>query len=131
VGESPQAAEEGQSYQLVEMPSCRYSSGHCGLKNSDFKLNINPEWLGDDRLLLVLDSEFPLEGVKVALVEYDTDENRPVDMQPMGEDGLTWSLEIARPDPERDRLHLVASAQQSLYFGDVAMKFTLRETKLE
>ena len=125
VGESPHAAEEGQSYQLVEMPSCRYSSGHCGLKNGDFELDLTTESLDDDRLLLLLKSEFPLEGVKVALVEDAADEQQPVDMRSMGEDGLVWSLEMARPDPERDRLHLVALANGSLYFGDAAMKFTL------
>ena len=125
VGESPHAAEEGQSYQLVEMPSCRYSSGHCGLKNGDFELDLTTESLDDDRLLLLLKSEFPLEGVKVALIEDKSDEERPVDMRPMGEDGLTWSLEMARPDPEHNRLHLVAAANGSLYFGDAAMKFTL------
>ena len=129
VGESPQAAEEGQSYQLVEMPSCRYSSGHCTLKNSDFELNLSTESLGGDRLLLLLKSEFPLDGVKVALIEHETDEKQPVDMQATGEQGLDWSLEIARPDPERNRLRLVASANGSLYFGDAAMKFTLQETR--
>ena len=28
VGEKPNAAEAGQSYQLVEKPNCRYSSGY-------------------------------------------------------------------------------------------------------
>ena len=129
VGESPLAAEEGQSYQLVEMPSCRYGSGHCGLKNGDFELNLSTESLDDDRLLLMLKSEFPLEGVKVALVEDQATEKQPEDMRPMGKDGLVWSLEIADTDPERTRLHLVASANRSLYFGDAAMKFTLHETR--
>ena len=129
VGESPQAAEEGQSYQLVEMPSCRYSSGHCTLKNGDFELNLSTESPDGDRLLLLLKSEFPLDGVKVALIEHETDEKQPVDMQATGEQGLDWSLEIARTDPERSRLRLVASASGSLYFGDAAMKFTLQETR--
>jgi len=129
VGESPHAAEEGQSYQLVEMPSCRYGSGRCGLKNSDFELNLSTESLDGGRMLLMLESEFPLDGVKVALVEDEADVKQPVDMRAMGADGLHWSLEIARPDPERNRLHLVASANGSLYFGDAAMKFTLKETR--
>ena len=129
VGESPQAAEEGQSYQLVEMPSCRYSSGRCGLKNGDFELNLSTESLDGGRMQLLLESEFPLEGIKVALVADEADEKQPVDMRPMGADGLRWSLEISRPDPERNRLHLVASANGSLYFGDAAMKFTLQETR--
>ena len=94
VGESPHAAEEGQSYQLVEMPSCRYGSGHCGLKNSDFELNLSTESLDGGRMLLMLESEFPLDGVKVALVEHEADEKQPVDMRAMGENGLAWSLEI-------------------------------------
>ena len=129
VSESPHAAEEGQSYPLVEMPGCRYNSGHCSLKNGAFKLNLSTESLGDDRLLLLLESEFPLDGVKMALLEDEADEKQPVDMRPMGEDGLVWSLEIARPDPERARLRLVASANGSLYFGDAAMKFTLQEDR--
>lgn len=129
VGESPHAAEEGQSYQLVETPSCRYSSGRCSLKNGDFELNLSTESLDGDRLLLLLKSEFPLDGVKVALIEHETDEKQPVDMQAAGEQGLDWSLEIARPDPERNRLRLVASANRALYFGDAAMKFTLQETR--
>ena len=129
VGESPHAAEEGQSYQLVEMPSCRYGSGRCRLKNGDFELNLSTESLDGGRMQLMLESEFPLDGVKVALVEDEAGEKQPVDMWPMGTDGLRWSLEIARPDPERNRLRLVASASGSLYFGDAAMKFTLQETR--
>ena len=127
VGESPHAAEEGQSYQLVEMPTCRYDSGHCVLRNGDFELDLSTESLDGGRMLLMLKSEFPLDGVKVALVEDQADEKHPVDMRPVGADGLQWSLEIVHPDPEHSRLHLVASANQSLYFGDAAMKFTLQE----
>ena len=123
-GERPQPAEAGNSYQLVEKSNCRYNSGSCGLKNVDFELTLSFEQLGNDRLLLNLNSENPLDGVMLALVENALDENEPRKMQPLGSDGLNWSLEIARPDPEQDRLHLVASASQTLYFGDVATKFT-------
>jgi len=124
VGEKPHAAEEGQSYQLVEMPNCRYDSGLCGLKNGDFELKISPEWLGDNQLLLTLDSEYPLDGIKLALVESEGVETPPLDMEPRTEDGLSWSLELVSNDPESNRLRLVALAGGSLYFGDVAMKFT-------
>jgi hypothetical protein len=127
VGEKPHAAEEGQSYQLVEKPNCRYSSGNCGLKNGDFELKLSTEPIGDDRVLLKLESVFPLDGVKVALVEYETDEKRPMDMRRADGDGLAWTLDVARPEPERDRLHLVAASNGALYYGDVAMKFTLHE----
>jgi len=128
-GEKPQPAEAGQSYQLVEKPNCRYSSGLCGLKNVDFELTLSSEPLGNNRLLLKLISETPLDGVKLALAENASDEGKPRDMLATADDGLNWSLDIKQPDPERDRLHLVASSMQTLYFGDVATKFTSIETE--
>ena len=131
LGEKPQPAEAGQSYQLVEKSNCRYSSGLCGLKNVDFELTLSFEALGNDRLLLKLVSETPLDGVKLALADNATNEGRPRDMLATAGDGLNWSLEIKLPDPERDRLHLVASSMQTLYFGDVATKFTSTESENE
>ena len=127
VGETPHAAEEGKSYQLVEKPNCRYNSGNCGLKNGDFELALSTEDLSGDRISLLLKSVFPLEGVKVALVENETDEKQPVDMRAESTDGLSWSLDMPRPDPDRHRLLLVASADGSLYYGDAAMKFTIQK----
>jgi hypothetical protein len=124
VSETPHAAEAGQNYQLVEKPNCRRGGGNCSLKNGDFELELSFEWLADDRMLLKLGSVHPLDSVLVALVENEADDKRPVEMRPMGDDGLVWSLDMARPNPERHRLHLVASSNQSLYFGDAATKFT-------
>lgn len=126
VSETPHAAEAGQSYQLAEKPNCRRGGGNCSLKNGDFELELSLEWLDDDRMLLKLGSVYPLDGVLLSLVENEAGDERPVEMRPMGDDGLNWSLDVARPDPARHRLHLVASASQSLYFGDVALKFTLK-----
>lgn len=127
VSEKPHAAKAGQSYQLVEKPNCRYSSGTCGLKNGDFELTLNYEHLASGRLLLKLESANPLEGVLAALVENEDENESPVEMQPADPEGVNWQLEIERPDPERHRLRLVAAANESLYFGDVAMKFTFDE----
>ena len=128
VRETPHVAEAGQSYQLVEKPNCRYSSGACGLKNGEFELTLSFDRLEKGRLLLKLESVFPIDGVLLALVENETDEERPMAMRPLSDDGLIWSLDLEPTDPERHRLHLVASAKQALYFGDAAMKFTLGET---
>lgn len=125
VDETPQPAKEGQSYQLVEMPNCRYDSGICGLKNGDFKLEIVAEWEGEGELLLMLKSEFPLEGVKLAQVKKGASEETPANMHANSEDGLLWSLKIQNPEPDHDRLRLVASSSGALYFGDVAMKFAI------
>ena len=76
-------------------------------------------------------SENPLNGVKLALVQNGIDEDQPMDMRLVGNDGLNWSVDIPRPDPERDRLHLVALSGQTLYFGDVATSFTATSTENE
>ena len=128
VGERPRAAQPGQSYVLVEKPNCRWASGVCGLKNVDFELTLSYERLENGLMVLNLKSENPLDGVRLALVENQTDNGLPTSMQPVDKDGLTWALEIAQPNPESDRLHLVASSNQTLYLGDVAMKFTSMET---
>lgn len=126
VGEKPHAAEAGQSYLLVEKPNCRYDSGRCGLKNGDFELDISYERLAGGRILLKLESEFSLDGVMIALGAAESEQDRPEQMQRMGSDNLTWSLEVANPDPEYHRFYLVASTGQALYYGDVATKFTLK-----
>ena len=115
------------SYALVEKPNCRYSSGNCGLKNVDFELQLSFERLENNRLLLKLRSENPLDGVVLAMAENDSDDERPVDMQAVGNDGLVWYLEGDNPDPDRHRIHVAASSNQTLYYGDVSTKFTLTE----
>ena len=123
LSEKPQAAEAGQSYQLVEKPNCRRSGGKCGLKNADFELNLTAEWLTEGQLLISLKSAHTLDGILVELVENNAGQNEPVNMRPASTDGLSWSLNMADPDPDRHRLHMVASSGESLYYGDIAMTF--------
>ena len=127
VGEKPHAAEAGRSYPLVELPNCRYDSGACGLKNGDFRLDINAEWHGPNRLSLQLTSAFPLEGVKLAMAASQAGKQAPVEMEPASEDGLVWTLDVQSDDPESDRMRLVVASAGSLYFGDASMIFTLRD----
>lgn len=128
LSEDPLVAEAGQSYQLVEKPNCRYASGVCGLKNNEFELTFTFVLLDEGRLRLMLESVHPLDGVLTALVENEGDETPPLEMLPAGSDGLSWSLDIPRPDPENHRMRLVASAGGAHYFGDIAMKFTLAKS---
>lgn len=127
MGERPKPALEGQSYPLVERSNCRYASGSCALANGDFKLELTTEGTAPDRVILTLSSVFPLDGAMVAMVDGQGDDAPPVPMRPGSGDGLSWSLDIARPDPERQRLRLVVSSAGVLYFGDVATAFTVNE----
>ncbi len=129
VGEKPHAAEDGQSYQLIEKPNCRYESGACGLKNGDFELLLVPEWIGEGQLQLTLNSEFPLDGVVIAVDQKETNRPLPTDMLAASEDGLVWATVLSSSDPAQDRLRLVASASQSLWYGDVALKFAMASTE--
>ena len=131
VREKPQAAIAGQSYNLLEKPNCRRAGGTCGLKNGDFELELGFEIQGDDQLLLQLGSLHALDKVMLAVVENETDDKPPVEMQRADEDGLSWKIEIARPDPDLHRLRLVATSNQAFYFGDTAMKFIRAESVVD
>jgi len=125
VGERPAPAVEGASYPLVEMPKCRYNSGRCGLENGDFELSLAAAGMEAGRLTLTMTSVFPLEGAMIALVEGEDDSVPPTPMQPTSGDGLNWTVEIERPDADRQRLRLVVSSAGTLYFGDVSTAFTV------
>lgn len=129
VGESPHAARPGQSYRLAEKPNCRYESGSCGLKNGDFELLLRPDLTVGESLVLILESEFPLDGVVLALIDAEAGESSPQDMQPRNDSGLVWSLEMPRPDPQNSRLRLAASANEALWYGDAALKFIDTESR--
>ena len=126
-GEAPHAAVEGQSYSLVEKPNCRYGSGLCGLKNSDFELDLSYRRTGGNRMMLDLESAFPLEGVMLAVVRDENDEQAPIPMNAVGSDGTEWTMEVMVSNPETQRIRLVASADGALYFGDVSTRFTMAE----
>jgi len=127
VGEKPTPALEGQSYPLAEKPNCRYASGLCELRNGDFELQLVTRSLSEDRVALTLTSVVPLDGVMVALVEDAASDAPPVPMDPLGSDGLAWSLDMPRLNAERHRLRVAASSGGSLYYGDAATRFTLLE----
>jgi hypothetical protein len=120
----PEPAVEGRSYPLVEKPDCRWESGKCGLKNADFELEMRIEEMPGGRVTLMLASEFPLDGVKAALAAEQDEQPMPVSMQARDAAGLLWSVELARPRPDTDRLYIVASSHGSLYFGDASTRFS-------
>jgi hypothetical protein len=122
-GEKPQPAQQGESYPLVEMPNCRYASGRCGLKNADFELTLTLVHPDSAEPVLELASVFPLQGVMVARLRDADDDAQPEAMQPADPQGLAWSLALSDLNPGSDRLRLVASAEQSLYYGEVVTVF--------
>jgi len=123
-GEAPQVAVEGQSYPLVEKPSCRWESGYCGLKNNEFELDLLVREV-DGETLLLLESVFALEGVMLSVGREEAEGAQPVPMRAVDEEGRRWSLPLFVPAPGQDRIRLVAAADGSLYYGDVSTAFML------
>jgi hypothetical protein len=123
-GEAPQVAVEGQSYPLVEKPSCRWESGYCGLKNNEFELDLQVREV-DGETLLLLESVFALEGVMLSVGREEAEGAQPVPMRAVDEEGRRWSLPLIVPAPGEDRIRLVAAADGSLYYGDVSTAFML------
>ncbi len=130
VGEQPHVAEQGRDYPLVEMPGCRWDGGQCSLQNNDFRLDLSVEWPAEGRMALTVTSEFPLQGIKVALARESEATARPVEMNAVGDDPRTWAAVLNYDRPDGQRLRLVASANQSLYFGDASLAFALDELEL-
>ena len=79
-GERPQAAVEGQSYPLAEMPNCRWESGVCGLANADFEVELRHQPRAGDNVLFRLESVLPLDGVLLGVAHDGAGSTTP---QPM------------------------------------------------
>jgi hypothetical protein len=125
VGEQPHVAEEGREYPLMEMPGCRWDGGYCSLENNEFKLGLAVEWPAEDRIALTVISEFPLQGIKVAVAQESGFTPPPVEMTAISDDSRTWAAELDFDGPGGQRLRLVASAKESLYYGDASLTFAL------
>ncbi len=123
VGEKPQPARPGDTYHLVERPNCRYSSGRCDLRNGSFMLTLTAAEPTQQGRELLLESAFPLEGVKVSAAISSESLPPPVDMHPSSADGRHWRV-VLTPDPgEQGRLYLVVASGGSRYFADAATRF--------
>ena len=94
------------------------------LRNNEFELDLRFRRLGGDRLALDLESAFPLDGVMLAVVNSESDVAPPRAMQPAGDDGLEWTIEVRVSKPGTDRIRLVASTDGVVYFGDASTEFT-------
>ncbi|WP_087026804.1 hypothetical protein [Thaumasiovibrio subtropicus] len=128
VSEKPQAAQEGETYKLVSKSNCRYTSGLCSMENGDFKIQFRSEGLTQHALDLSLKTEFPLDGVKVALASSPEAKATPTDMLRSDESGQHWHLTLAAPSSEQDELRVVISANNTLYYGETSTEFVVYET---
>jgi hypothetical protein len=120
-GERSHSARPGQSYPLVEKSNCRYESGTCDLENEDFKLRLTFEQAAGDGEF-ILSASHPLRGVLLG-IGAEGEAGQPATMRASDGQGLEWRLAVGgRPGPGQ-RVHLVARAGDSSYFGEAATTF--------
>lgn len=131
VSEKPHAAQAGSQYELVEKPNCRYSSGHCQLKNGDFELELVGTWQDGIHLKLELRSEFPLEGVLAAQIDQSDSNATPSQMTPLNDAGTLWGMLLTNPSIDQSRIRLAASSNQTMYYGDAALAFINYKTSFD
>ena len=123
VSETPQAAQQGQTYQLVAKPNCRYQSGVCGMQNGDVELDLQLQTDPQGQLRLLLNSNLPLQGAKLAW-----DNGDPVPLTATQQDAQQWQLLLAERPAKDAQLRLVVSINDSLYFAETGTVFFDYET---
>ncbi|EGA69159.1 hypothetical protein VISI1226_14706 [Vibrio sinaloensis DSM 21326] len=128
VSEKPHAAKEGQSYKLIAKSNCRYTSGLCGMENGEFKVKFRSEKLTTSELQLSMTSDFPLEGVKLSLVDSQDQAGQPIDMQAADKAGQNWYITLAKPASAESWLRVAIQAEGTLYYGETQTAFVKYET---
>ncbi len=128
LSEKPHAAKEGESYKLAAKSNCRYTSGLCDFENGDFKMKFRSEKLTADSVELSLKSVYPLEGIKVSLVENQEQNAQPIDMIRADQAGENWYITLPKPTSEEGWLRVAAQSDGTLYYGETQAVFVKYET---
>lgn len=128
LSEKPHAAKEGETYKLAAKSNCRYTSGLCDMTNGDFKVQFRSEKLTAQGLDLSLKAAFPLEGVKLSLVDSQEQTIQPLDMTPNDSTGQNWSISLPKPASEESWLRVAIQSDGTLYYGETQTAFVKYET---
>lgn len=128
LSEKPHAAKEGESYKLISKSNCRYTSGLCDMENGDFKVKFRSEKLTQDSLELSLHAAYPLEGVKLSVVDSQEQNAQPIDMTPAGQDGKNWIITLPKPASADSWLRVAIQSEGTLYYGETQTAFVKYET---
>ncbi|MBU2895330.1 hypothetical protein [Vibrio hepatarius] len=128
VSEKPHAAQKGQSYRMVSQSNCRYTSGLCNMENGDFKIRFRSEKLVNNQLELSLQAKYPVDDIKVSLVDSQELNIPPLEMQPRDQTGKNWFISLPQPTSPSSWLRVVVKAEGTLYYGETQMAFIKYET---
>ncbi|BBM63515.1 hypothetical protein [Vibrio alfacsensis] len=128
LSEKPQVAKEGESYKLVGKSNCRYTSGLCDMENGDFKVKFRSEKLTKDSLELSLNAAYPLEGVKISVVDDQAQNTQPFEMTRADNAGQNWTITLPKPASEESWLRVAIQSEGTLYYGETQTAFVKYET---
>ncbi|MFZ3521397.1 hypothetical protein L2D39_23340 [Vibrio harveyi] len=128
LSEKPHAAKEGESYKLASKSNCRYTSGLCDMENGDFKVKFRSEKLTQDSLELSLHAAYPLEGVKISVVDSKEQNAQPIDMKPADQAGQNWTITLPKPASAESWLRVAIQSEGTLYYGETQTAFVKYET---
>jgi len=128
LSEKPHAAKEGETYKLAAKSNCRYTSGLCDMTNGDFKVQFRSEKLTANGLDLSLKAAFPLEGVKLSIVDSQDQSAQPLAMQPTDSSGQHWAISLAKPASAESWLRVAIQSEGTLYYGETQTAFVKYET---
>ncbi|EEZ86876.1 conserved hypothetical protein [Vibrio harveyi 1DA3] len=128
LSEKPHAAKEGESYKLASKSNCRYTSGLCDMENGDFKVKFRSEKLTQDSLELSLHAAYPLEGVKLSVVDSQEQNAKPIDMKPADQAGQNWTITLPKPTSAESWLRVAIQSEGTLYYGETQTAFVKYET---
>ncbi len=131
VGEKPHQAEKGRSYPLAALSNCRYNSGKCTLKNNDFKIDLSPAEPGVGVVNLHLNSRYPLQAAKMALVQNAQHAGDPEVMKSLDATGNEWQIALQGDVTPDSQLRLVLVAGDAFYFGETGLAFLLPEPTIQ
>jgi len=122
VAEQPHAAKPGAVYTLAARSNCRYASGRCDLHNEDFQLTLARGYR-DGIETLELESRHALSAAVVATGASVASLSGPRAMEPVDDDGASWSLPAGDSVGEDGVLRLAVVAGQSSYFAELSTVF--------
>ncbi|PMO39929.1 hypothetical protein BCT11_14475 [Vibrio sp. 10N.222.52.B12] len=128
LSEKPHAAKEGESYKLASKSNCRYTSGLCDMENGDFKVKFRSEKLTPDSLELSLHAAYPLEGVKLSVVDSQEQNAQPIDMTPTDQVGQNWTITLPKPASAESWLRVAIQSEGTFYYGETQTAFVKYET---
>ncbi|UUM30432.1 hypothetical protein [Vibrio japonicus] len=128
LSEKPHAAQEGETYKLVSKSNCRYTSGLCGMENGEFKVLFRSEKLTNAKLELSMEAKFPLEGVKLSLVDEQDKMAKPIDMKAAGNEGKNWYISLPKPSSAESWLRVAIQSNGTMYYGETQTAFIKYET---